>query len=202
MLSSLQQPCEDPLRHFIWKDIVIQLSNSQLNHDRLITVEIGCKRVEVFYRSAPCLGVKYCPQEGCSYVVPICIREKRLESAQTITLSYIRHTIVQLSLSTFIHSLEELSDLKMLQQKNFSQLQDSRFNTLKNCSVCKVEDKRCYTSANPSEIACGKGIGFIPSAVDQASSHTGKVSQEIKSRTKQLKGMNDTKGLVTMGLNA
>ena len=31
----------------------------------------------------------------------------------------------------------------------------------------------------PSDIACGKGLGFIPSAVDGASSHTGKVSQEM-----------------------
>ena len=42
----------------------------------------------------------------------------------------------------------------------------------------------------PSEIACGKGLGFIPSAVDGASSHTGKVSQEIR-KTKQRKGLMD-----------
>ena len=32
----------------------------------------------------------------------------------------------------------------------------------------------------PSELACGKGLRFIPSAVDDASSHAGKVSHEIK----------------------
>lgn len=42
----------------------------------------------------------------------------------------------------------------------------------------------------PSEIACGQGIGFIPSAIDQASSHTGKVSQEIR-RTMVSKGLNN-----------
>ena len=45
-----------------------------------------------------------------------------------------------------------------------------------------VKEKICNAiSSNPaltpSDIACGKGLGFIPSAVDVASSHTGKVSQ-------------------------
>ena len=43
----------------------------------------------------------------------------------------------------------------------------------------------------PSDIACGKGIGFIPSAIDGASSHTGKVSHEIR-KTKKRKGFLDT----------
>lgn len=42
----------------------------------------------------------------------------------------------------------------------------------------------------PTDIAPGKGLGFIPSAVDSASSHTGKVSQEIK-KTKLKKGLLD-----------
>ena len=49
---------------------------------------------------------------------------------------------------------------------------------------CIKEKINNAISANPaltpSEIAYGKGIGFIPSAVDQASSYTRKVSQEIK----------------------
>lgn len=43
----------------------------------------------------------------------------------------------------------------------------------------------------PTDVACGKGIGFIPSAVDSASSHMGKVSQEIR-KTKKNKGFLDT----------
>ena len=70
-LSSLAQSCEDP--HFIWKDI--QLSKGQLNRDRLISVEIHGKTEEVYYRSAPCLGVNICPRGGCNHVVPI--RDKR-----------------------------------------------------------------------------------------------------------------------------
>ena len=44
----------------------------------------------------------------------------------------------------------------------------------------------------PSDISCGKGLGFIPSAVDGASSHSGKVSQEVR-KTKQKSGLLDRK---------
>ena len=59
--------------NFLWTDI--QLSKGQLNKERLITVKICGKNEDVFYRSAPCLGVKYCPQKDCQYTVPI--RDKR-----------------------------------------------------------------------------------------------------------------------------
>ena len=34
-------------------------------------------------------------------------------------------------------------------------------------------------SLTPSEIMCGKGLDFIPSAIDSASCHTGKVTQGL-----------------------
>ena len=55
----------------------MQLSKGQINRDRFITVEIGNKK-EVFYRSAPCLGVKYCPEKECNHVVPSYRREESL----------------------------------------------------------------------------------------------------------------------------
>ena len=70
-ISALNQSCDDA--HFIWKDI--QLSKGQLNKDRLIKVDIGDKCEEVYFRSAPCLGVKYCSSNDYSHVVPI--RDKR-----------------------------------------------------------------------------------------------------------------------------
>ena len=70
-ISALNQSCDDA--HFIWKDI--QLSKGQLNKDRLIKVDIGDKCEEVYFRSAPCLGVKYCSSNDCSHVVRI--RDKR-----------------------------------------------------------------------------------------------------------------------------
>ena len=42
----------------------------------------------------------------------------------------------------------------------------------------------------PSEVASGKGMGFIPSAVDSASSHLGRILREIN------------KGKGTLGLNS
>ena len=55
--------------HFVWKDI--QLSKGQLNRDRLIKVEVNNTAEDMYYRSAPCLGAKYCPVEGCQHIVPI-----------------------------------------------------------------------------------------------------------------------------------
>ena len=66
-ISALEQTCEDS--HFIWKDI--QLSKGQLNKPRLITVCISGVDKEVYYQSAPCLGVKKCPSFACGYVVAI-----------------------------------------------------------------------------------------------------------------------------------
>ena len=41
-----------------------------------------------------------------------------------------------------------------------------------------------------SDLVQGKGIGFLPSAADDASCHTGKVSQEIR-KTKIKKRLNE-----------
>ena len=52
----------------MWKDT--QLSNKK----RLISADIAGKK-EIYYSSAPCLGVKVCLHKECDYVVPI--RDKR-----------------------------------------------------------------------------------------------------------------------------
>ena len=44
---------------------------------------------------------------------------------------------------------------------------------------------KCNPTLTPSEIQIGKGIGFVPAAVDDASSHLGKISTVI-SRTKKM----------------
>ena len=192
-VSSLQQSCEDP--HFIWKDI--QLSKGQLNRDRLISVEIGDKKEEVYYRSAPCLGVKYCPHTGCNHVVPI--REKRVCPAHQTVLQKTYDCPVEF---VYIHPKEfESTDNRrwfggiIRSQKAPSEnLHNHKVHSSTKIAQCVKEKINDAISANPtltpSEIACGKGVGFIPSAIDLASSHTGKVLQVIK-KTKQLKGLND-----------
>ena len=54
--------------HFLWDDI--QLSKGKLNPDRAVTVAINGKDEVVFYRMAPCNGVKVCSTPDCSHVQP------------------------------------------------------------------------------------------------------------------------------------
>lgn len=46
-----------------------------MNKDRLIEAEIGDNKEHVYFRCAPCQGVKICPEKGCNYIAPI--REKK-----------------------------------------------------------------------------------------------------------------------------
>ena len=189
--SHLQQSCKDP--HFIWKDI--QLSKGQLNRDRLITVEIGDKMKEVFYRSSPCLGVKYCPHEGCSHVVAV--RDKRSCPTHNLPLQKTFDCPVEF---VYVHP-KDSSDYRRwfggivrCQKAPAENLHNHRIHASTKIAQCikeKIDHAITVNPAlSPSDIVCGKGIGFIPSAVDSASCHTGKVSQEIK-KTKQLKGLSD-----------
>ena len=54
--------------HFLWTDI--QLSKGKVNNYKT-KVQIDGKDVSVVYRSAPCNGVKVCPESGCPYVAAI-----------------------------------------------------------------------------------------------------------------------------------
>ena len=69
-LTELEQSSDNS--HYLWNDI--QFSKGQLNKDRKIEVEIGGKKENVYYRTAPCIGVKTCTVSGCTYIAPI--REK------------------------------------------------------------------------------------------------------------------------------
>ena len=63
-----------------WQKYLLPISTSLsqpqplLSHLPLATEM--CNKKEVFNRSAPCLGVKYCPEKECNHIVPI--REKRV----------------------------------------------------------------------------------------------------------------------------
>lgn len=58
-------------------------------------------------------------------------------------------------------------------------------------SVCIKSKIASVVTANPSltpsDIACGKGLGFLPAAVDGASCHSGKSSLVVK-KAKEKKG--------------
>ena len=53
--------------HFLFNDI--QFGKGQLRQPRKVSLMVDGKREDVFYRIAPCGGVKHCPVEDCSYVV-------------------------------------------------------------------------------------------------------------------------------------
>ena len=52
-----------------------------------------------------------------------------------------------------------------------------------NHKIAQCRKKYAITSnptLTPLDVTCGKGLGFIPSAVDAACSHPGKVGYEVK----------------------
>ena len=143
---------------------------------------------EVIYRSAPCLGIKYCPKDGCQHIVPI--REKRNCPKHNIPLQKITDCPIE-----FVYICPEdstdnkrwIGGIIRCQKSPSDNLHNHRIHAVNKITQFVKEKISDAVSANPAltpfDIACGKGLGFIPSAVDSASSHTGKVFQEIK-RTK------------------
>ena len=57
---------------------------------------------------------------------------------------------------------------------------------------CTMYKEKLNPTLKPSDIACGKRVGFVPSAVNSASSHLGRVSREVM-KTKQALGITNTK---------
>ena len=80
------------------------------------------------------------------------------------------------------------------QKDSSSNLHNHKIHSSFRIAQC-VKEKICTAVANnpaltPTEIAIGKGIGFIPSAMDEASSHSGKIAHEV-ARTKLKQGLKD-----------
>ena len=64
-ISQLPQYIEEK-PHFLWEDV--QLSKGKLNPDRCITLNVNGKDEPVFYRIAPCNGIKQCSAPDCQHV--------------------------------------------------------------------------------------------------------------------------------------
>ena len=182
--SLKQAPGSDP--HFLWSDI--QLSKGVLNKDRMIDVSIGDKTEKLYYRSAPCLGVKTCPEVGCDYVAPIRERRscknhpqcklQRSESACPVEFVYNMYPVEHQT-----DGRRWIGGIVRNQKSSSSNLHNHPLHgSNKICSL--VQDKICNAiqanpSLTPTDISLGTGIGFIPSAIDTASAHQGKVAREI-----------------------
>ena len=192
--TSLHQAA-NPNHHYLWNDI--QLSKGQGNKDRLIEVEIGATKEKVFYRSASCLGVKSCPEEGCDYVAPI--REKRGCKKHT-NQKLVRSDTCPVEYVYIFPEKYETDHRRWIggiirnQKEQSSNLHNHKLHgAFKICTF--VQDKICNAiqsnlSLTATDISRGKGIGFIPSAVDSASSHLGRIAREV-SKTKSAIGINN-----------
>ena len=72
----------------ISEETCTQIQQDNSLNEQACDKKLTAKLEKMFYRSAPCLGVKHCPQQGCKYVAPI--RERRnllIHPDQTISTS-------------------------------------------------------------------------------------------------------------------
>ena len=180
-VAKLEQTCDDT--HFLWKDI--QLSKGQLNKTRLITADIAGKKEDVYYRSAPCLGVKFCSQEGCNFIVPI--RDKRCCPEHNLPLQKSSDCPVEF---VYVYPKEPkdgrrwIGGLVRCQKYSTDNLHNHKLHAASKISQCVQSKIAAAITTNPSltttDITCGKGLGFLPAAVDGASCNSDRVSLAVK----------------------
>ena len=187
--TKLDQNCStDP--HFLWHDI--QMSKGKVNKDYSIFVELGGVKEELIHRCAPCNGVKVCSQSECKFVAPI----SRLRSCPD-------HPEATLEQSNELSPTKCPVEFAYIYPKNFNhdnrrwimgyvRQQKAPTNNLHNHAIprgtkmCSLVKKAIQESAsiNPQlkakQISQGKGLPFIPGAVDSASTHIGRVAQQVK----------------------
>lgn len=175
----------------MWHDI--QFSKGSLNKDRKIEVTINAKQEKLIYRTAPCNGVKYCSFTGWDYTAPV--REKRPCPHHKHPLSKTSSCPVE-----FVYIYGEDSQDKRKWIGGLIRCPKGSSQNLHNhCVPPPAAIAQCIKekiskavllnpTLKPSDIACGRGVGFVPSAVDGASSHSGKVSREVK-KAKEAAGM-------------
>ena len=183
-----QGSCTNP--HYLWTDI--QLSKGHLNKDQIIEVELvdingQIKKEKMFYRSAPCLEVKHCPQQGCKYIAPIRERrhcpnhpEHKLARSENCPVEFVY---------MFPQKYQEdhrrwIGGIVRVEKHTSSNLHNHPLHGSTKISQC-VQDKVASAvisnpALTPTDIASGKGLGFTPSAVDAASSHLGKLVCQVK----------------------
>jgi len=168
--------------HFMWADI--QLSNGKVNNYKT-KVMIDGKDISVMYRFAPCNGVKACSENRCSYVAAI--REYRPCQSHPSQPLYKTNDLEPCPVQ-FAYIYPEDSDdhrrwiLGFVRQPK--DLKDSLHNHNVHASSHSLtknrEDIQSAAVANfnlkPSEMFRGKGLGYIPAAVDTAFANMDRIS--------------------------
>ena len=186
--SQLPQYCQGR-SHFIWEDI--QLSKGKLNKDRLIEVTIDNDKLQLYYRSAPCNGVKQCSAPDCMYTAPL--REKRPCQAHPsyslvktencpVDYAYLYPPNFEKDKWRWVAGLVRNQNESTDNLHNHPMHGASKISAHVSTTISQAV--KANPSLTPSDIQTGKGIGFIPAAVDGASSHLGKISR-IVSKTRQ-----------------
>ena len=181
-IKSLHQNSETDA-NFLWKDI--QLSKGQLNKEHLITVQISGKSEEVFYRSAPCLGVKYCPEKECKYTIPIHDKRACPEHSKPLEKTFnCPVEFVYIRPKANNDHRRWIAGIVRCQKGPTDNLHNHPLHGASKIAECIksriTEAIHINPSLTASDIGQGKGLSFIPSAVDGASSHIGKIAQIVK----------------------
>ena len=179
-IQELEQTADND--HFLWDDI--QFSKGSLNKDRMIQTVIKNQNETVFYRTAPCNGVKMCTISGCTYVAPI--REKRPCPHHKISLVKTDSCPVEF---VYVYPADRQDKRRWIggivrHQKDLSKnLHNHVPPSETKIAQCVEEKINIAIPSNPtltaSDISLGKGLGFVPCAVDVASSHLGRVSKVV-----------------------
>ena len=174
--------------HYLWADI--QFSKEKVNNYET-TVNVGGEELKVIYRSAPCNGVKICPVEGCSYTVPVkdhrsCRDHPNVSLQRTNTedtkcpmqFGYVYpvdfHNDRRRWLFGFVH--HHKGDSNNLHNHPVHSASYPLKKTLEDITNAAARN----SALKPTEIAQGKGVGYVPGVVDQACTNLERVSHIVK----------------------
>ena len=159
---------------FLWSDI--QLPKGKVNNYKT-SITIDGKDEQVFYKSAPCNGVKVCSEKGCHYVAPIreLRRCKNHSSKPLQKTNDMERCPVQFG---YIYPVDHQRDhhrwiLGFVRQSKgpSSNLHNHLIHSSSHPLSKTVEDIHKPAMANmtlkPSDVSRGKGLGYIPAAVDK-----------------------------------
>ncbi len=173
--------------HYLWADI--QFSKGKVNNYEA-SVKVEDEELKVIYRSAPCNGVKVCPDEGCDYTVPVkdhrlCRKHPHAPLQKTNTVSpcpvqlgYVYPVDIQNDrrrwLFAFVHHHKGSND-NLHKHRTYS-ASHPLTKTLEDITNAAAKN----SGLKPTEIAQGKGVGYVPGVVDKSCANLERVSRIVR----------------------
>ena len=168
------------------------MSKGKANKDYSIFVEIGGSKEELVYRCAPCNGVKICSQSDCNFVAPIshlrsCPDHPDAKLKRSNEMSPTKCPV------EFAYIFPKDTDhdnrrwiMGYVRQQKVPTKNLHNHAIPRGTKMCSFVKKAIQQSASinlqlkAKQISQGKGLPFIPGAVDSASTHIGRVAQQVK----------------------